>query len=106
LKNNKEFTMEDLKIFESRLARRAAAVVVGVLALAGCAEGKADTPSVEDIRDRGEFVEMQRPDGTEMMCLYFGDRGASGHQGYSWLVMDCDWGNEYPSATEQIEAEG
>lgn len=83
--------MERLSI--RRMVTATTVALTGALALGACAEGKADAPSIEDVRESVEYVEMRRPDGTPMNCLFYAEKGVGGggHTSYSWMVLDCDW---------------
>jgi hypothetical protein len=89
------------KINMRRLIAGTALIAAGSLALSACATGQANPPSIEEIRQDGEYFELTRPDGSEMTCWQYGARGDEGYAGYAWFGVDCDWSGAYqaPEAT-------
>ena len=80
----------------------------GILALSACADttsGQTEPPTLEEIRNEGEFFELGRPDGSTMVCWSFGARGDGLYgESPSWFAVTCDWAGDYTEVgTEQVE---
>lgn len=70
------------------------ALAAGTLALSGCSTGQVNAPTIEDIREDGRFFELERPDGTSMVCWEYGSRGNGVYgESPSWFSVTCDWDN-------------
>ncbi len=66
------------------------AIGASVLALSGCS-GNYEEPTIDELRRDGQFFEMTKPDGEEMLCWSYIGRGTDGYAGFSWLAVTCDW---------------
>lgn len=74
------------------LAIGALCVVMALMPLAvACGTGTHDAPSLETLQKDSRIVEFRLSDGRSLTCLFYSSDGVSGYQGYSWLVLDCDW---------------
>lgn len=67
------------------------AIGASILALSGCGSGNYEEPTIDELRRDGQFFEMTKPDGEEMLCWSYIARGSEGHAGFSWLAVTCDW---------------
>jgi hypothetical protein len=91
------------KLLPKKIIRGTLLAGIGVLGLSACAPestGQVEPPTIEEIREGGEFFELQRPDGTKMVCWSFGARGDGLYgESPSWFSVTCDWDGDYVGGT-------
>lgn len=96
------------KLFSRETLRRvglASALFLGAGAVAGCGSGTYSPPTIESLQEEGKYFELQRPDGSIMLCWSFLEKGSAGYAGYSWMAVTCDWDGDYtgPATTPTTE---
>ena len=89
--------MEKFKM--PRVVALSAIVGIGALGVTSCgteSTGQVNPPTIEEIREGGEYFELQRPDGSRMVCWSFGARGDGIYgESPSWFSVTCDWNGDY-----------
>jgi len=91
------------KRFSNEIVRKVAcgvAIIAGSSALIGCSVGSPNEPTVEDLRDDAEYFEMQRPDGTTMVCWKYAAQGEGDYLENTWFAVSCDWDGDYQGGSE------
>ncbi len=82
------------KITNTRKVGVALLLGFGALGLQSCSteSGQIEPPTLDQIREQGAYFELQKPDGTYMLCWSYGARGEGLYgESPSWFAVTCDW---------------